>query len=540
MAKAKSKSNSKQATASEVLELNYTLAELPSAQHRAGLAGLACMIDWLGRKPHDGRCECSFDTHALSLRVDQAGVAALFDEVYGASREVQRSTSPWKNQEPLDIVEETVEERGKTKTKKYYLYPVVMPRGAFLADLDWDSTVDDHGDGPWIKLWRDMLWSIMRGVPASRNSFNQRSEGRHGEDAQKAYEALRKPDATVALASTYYLGAQDTTAETVKFKDYARFQFLLHFWPFVAQVYVPQIVDNDDKPAHHGYAIAVPDVADLAAFVENLPIALRQRDGEKRGFRPAQSLIDLPEEAALATFLHLAQRLAQREGERSLTADLVLGIDVFHMAKEGNNIRMLACGRVDPDERMIDAYRQIRGRFWSPRFRRLRLANLIAGRPWYHGFDRLCATTAWKHTVEDNLFKHDARVAFEEFNHMSEHDNESQEHTLEAIIYDMVGQYLNRKTSMKLGVDSFAKAEEAGRKKEYNETREKLGREAFLAARSRTGADFVEFFTATVCSIPQNLSRDKSKYERIARALLESSEIDKVRTLTLLALSARS
>ena len=30
-----------------VLELDYQLAELPSSQHRAGLAGLVLMVRWL-------------------------------------------------------------------------------------------------------------------------------------------------------------------------------------------------------------------------------------------------------------------------------------------------------------------------------------------------------------------------------------------------------------------------------------------------------------------------------------------------------------
>lgn len=33
------------------LELTYQLAELPSAQHRAGLAGLVLMVQYLHRQP---------------------------------------------------------------------------------------------------------------------------------------------------------------------------------------------------------------------------------------------------------------------------------------------------------------------------------------------------------------------------------------------------------------------------------------------------------------------------------------------------------
>ncbi|MCA9702215.1 MAG: type I-MYXAN CRISPR-associated protein Cmx8, partial [Myxococcales bacterium] len=416
MAKPESK---KAKAAPEVIELRYTLAELPSSQHRAGLAGLVFMIDWLKRqRPKKvGICEyLDLDARGVSVKIDLPGLIQLFDQVYGASHEEQRSTSPWKGQEPLRIDEDTIEERGKTKTKtkKYYVYPVVVPRGAFLADIRWDQTVDKAGNGPWIKLWRDMVWTIMRGVPAQRRPFNERATASFDKDAHEAWAMLRKPELTVDLPSTYYLGAQATTAENVAFKDRARFQFLLHFWPFVAQIYVPQTIDHDGKSNNHGFAIAVPDVADLALFVEELPEALNGRSETIRGYRPADSLVDLSQEAALALFVQIKQRLAQREGARSATADLVLGVDVFHMAKEGNNVRVLGSGRVDPDETMIDAYQRFHGNYWSPHFRRLYLGNLIAGRPWYQGFDRLCATTAWGQIIGSKYFKHDARGAFEE------------------------------------------------------------------------------------------------------------------------------
>src|SRR5690606_1590811 len=142
-----------------------------------------------------------------------------------------------------------------------------------------------------------------------------------------------------------------------------------------------------------------------------LPDALKTRDAEIRGFRPGPCLIDLSAEAGLDFFARLRAQLAGREGARA-TSDLVMGVDVFHMAKEGNNIRMLAAGRVDPDTMMIDAYSQVRGQFWNPRFRQQRIANLIQKRPWYHGFDRICATTAWAQTIGDNYFRRDAREAF--------------------------------------------------------------------------------------------------------------------------------
>ena len=56
------------------LELDYNLAELPSSQHRAGLAGLVLMVKWLERdKSRKGICEIK--------RLDENGATgSYFDD----------------------------------------------------------------------------------------------------------------------------------------------------------------------------------------------------------------------------------------------------------------------------------------------------------------------------------------------------------------------------------------------------------------------------------------------------------------------------
>src|SRR5712692_2941991 len=147
----------------EVLELDYNLAELPSSQHRAGLAGLVLMVQWLKRQgAYKGICDITqLDVHGATLRINQEGLAALFDEVYAASKEEQDRSQPLKNKQK-EIVpplrEETRTEvdpkSGKEKTKTVYVYPVVIPKGAFLVQLDPSATGDK---GIWIKLWRDVI-----------------------------------------------------------------------------------------------------------------------------------------------------------------------------------------------------------------------------------------------------------------------------------------------------------------------------------------------------------------------------------------------
>lgn len=132
-----------------ILKLDYNLAELPSAQHRAGLAGLVLMARWLARQPkRKGICELTrIDANGATIRINQTGLQELFDQTYEATREEQERDSKWTKKRkdgtkeeipPLREEQRTVvsPKTGKSKEKTDYFYPSVVPRGAFLADYD--------------------------------------------------------------------------------------------------------------------------------------------------------------------------------------------------------------------------------------------------------------------------------------------------------------------------------------------------------------------------------------------------------------------
>ena len=541
----------RKAPAIDVLELDYRLAELPSSQHRAGLAGLVLMVQWLKRQgSHPGVCDVTqLSTHGATLRLDPAGLAALFDEVYAASQEEREANKPRRNKRK-DVIPPLREEvrtdidpkTGQEKTRTVYVYPQVVPGGAFLADVD-PSASGSHG--LWVKLWRDVMWGIFRGRANQRLPFTDRAAGKQGKEAAKVWsDLIQPPDYPVALPGTYFIGAEACNAENVPFRDRARFQFLLHFWPYAAQVYVPAAYDDEGEQVFAGFALAIPDVADLEGFCEELPAVLRERGVAPFRYRPKDSVVDVAVESALDLLRRLRARLALQAGAQA-TSDLVLGVDVVHVAKQGNNVKTLGVTRLNPEARMIDDYARIRESLWNAPFRKQRLLNVVHDRPWYAGFDGLMHSLPYEQSIGNEAFRHDARLSFrmaeEESATMSEATPANTESVppvldCEALVYRVIGIYLQRRLKAKYGLEWSEVKDRPDQRKAYEETREKVAREAFLAVRSRSGLDFAEYFASTLCSVSQPLN--EQQYVTLAQSLY--ADTDKVRTLTMLALSARS
>lgn len=530
------------------LTLRYGLAELPSVQHRAGLAGLVLMLEYLPRaaatpgKP-DGVCEIvELSEDSLTVRLDQAGLVRLFDILYAAdegeieSPQVRKTRSGEIDPPKRELEKEVVDEKGKRKTKKVYIYPTVIPKGPLAQSMDPDP------EGRWTKLWRDMVWSILRGVPATRAPFEARAAKEPTRDAQDTWEDLLQPlEHAVDLPSTYYLGAQANTAENVPFYDRARYRFLLHFWPYVAQIYVPAVLAKPQETRRDfvGFALAIPDVARLQTFCEELPRALRQRSPEVDGYRPRECIVYVALESALDMSRRLRARLAAREGGRD-TQDLVLDFEVLHVNKEGNNVRLLSAARITPTETMQDQYERCR-ELRDLIFRRQVLLNLLAQRPWYHGFDELAASLPYeKQLIGSEWFRRDARRMFEirkDEVDMAQSTDGDGNPALEALLYRVVQSYVLGRLESKHGLSwDKDKMKEASKERvEFNDKKAKIAKDAFLAVRSRTGKDFVDYFSSTICSVRHPLSKDD--FVTLAQALRDEKLREDVRTITLLALS---
>lgn len=526
------------------ITLDYALSELPSSQHRAGLAGLVLMLQWLKRQPgkRKGVAELTrLDANGASVTLDDKGITELFDHVYAAAiGEVESNTlRKGKDKEtvpPLRTEDrETTDKAGKVKTKTVYIYPTVVPRGAFL--LEWDPSRQGER-GLWIKLWRDTLWTVLRGVPAQRAPYEARAEGTPTKDAADAWKSLRKPDASDELASTYFIGAQAWNAENVQFRDLNRFLFLLHFWPFVASIYVPRVLDNDGKSSFQGRALAIPDIANLEVFCEEFEEMMRERPVEVAAYLPRGALVDVVEEVGLDLLRQLRTHLGIKAAKGRFAA-LLLGVDIVHLSKEGNNVRLFAVTRVEPGP-LVDEYERVKGAYWDACFRQTRLRALVREKPWFSGFDRLFSTTDYDLTFARPHFRRDAREAFKMEADMTDNTDSAEpvdtSLSTEAIVYRVVGGYLMRKLSSKYQLVWEKVKDNPALRAKFEESKARLAKDAFLAIRSRTGPDFIEYFTGTLCSVPQHIG--ETGFLALTRALM--TQTDTVRTLTLLALSARA
>jgi CRISPR-associated protein Cmx8 len=87
------------------------------------------------------------------------------------------------------------------------------------------------------------------------------------------------------------LGAQAKNNEGVIISEQAKYQFLLNFWSYVAQIYLPIQVNAKDEVKLHGYAIAIPDVRNLTAFCQHFPPILRQRDTKELWGKPRSAIV---------------------------------------------------------------------------------------------------------------------------------------------------------------------------------------------------------------------------------------------------------
>lgn len=552
--------------------VRYDLSSLPTAFHKAGLAGLVLLIDSLKARRLLMADEAKYILAPTEVTVTFTAplVQKLMDDLYDARRVEVAVKSKWSGAEVKreEWVEEEVE--GKKKRTKRFIYDQVQPKGSFFDNVfDGDKEI-------WRKLWRDMMWAVLRPRDKNRIPYQERSRGETCNEAVKAWDGLlevakQRSNAsfhTTGISSALFPGAQDANAEAVPFEGRAEENLLLHCWPLTALLYVPQEVERDGSTnlPPSSYAVAVPDVSNLIEFVAVYPKLLAGLTADPRGFRPAQAVIDLPEEGALA-FLEDLAVLTGLLVETGTLRFSIGAVEYVHLIKEGNNVKLMAAGRVAPSKQLLTGYRAIVSptgtapRYRNTLFRRGLLLALLRDEPWYRPFGRTLPT--FDHEVfirqprkDDekgpNQFAKDASKKFRHETELFINDPERKENVPEAlaklappvIVNRVVRGYLFARTQDKSGIklDAFANDEEkvdwSKVPTEFNEAKRKLAESLFLEFRSRRDQAFVDHFAATFFSVTHRLN-EADRLE-LANMLTADERRDDLKTLTLLALSANS
>ncbi|MGE3806167.1 MAG: type I-MYXAN CRISPR-associated protein Cmx8 [Gemmataceae bacterium] len=236
--------------------VKYDLFDLPTAQHKAGLAGLILQVRHMKATKRNYAKDAipvieNMTSTSATVRFSKKSLQGILDAVYEAEWVEVESKSKWPGAKPKAIreVEEHDPQTNTTKKVKRFVYKRVRPCGNFLRDRY--PKMDEGKD--WHKLWREMLWAIPRGIPKTRIPFDQRANGKHCKEGQDAWNDLLKVEKarqantffTTEVASSLWLGAQATNAEFIRFLGRAEHNLLLHFWPLTVLVYVPQQITRE-------------------------------------------------------------------------------------------------------------------------------------------------------------------------------------------------------------------------------------------------------------------------------------------------------
>lgn len=419
------------------LSLHWSLGNLPTVQHVAGLAGLVLMINWLHETQRElpGTCEIEplRSADKVSLRINREGLRALFDWAY-ASVEIEQlyAVRPKRHGEVLPpLREETITVRGKETTR--YVYNRTLPAGAFLADVEAPSTV-------WLKLWREMIWGMVRCIPKTRTPYEARlGDGQYTSDADALWEALIK-DRAIPLTSGLMLGMQSQTAEGLPCLGKASDVLLLHFWPYAIQVYIPQVEDRDGASVHDGYTILMPDISNLPAFVTLFPELLKARSADTVGFRPKEALLHTYLESGYCFLIQMLQCVVRKPNVGALDG-IVRSTRVFHLVKSGKLARVKGEADVAFSEQFCVDYGKIRQLYWHPGFRNHVLRNTIGGKRWYEGLDTFLVRLD-SGRVREKRLSHDLRVAMK---------NDAVTDPLYLLVNRMVKSYLTGMTVREVG-----------------------------------------------------------------------------------------
>ncbi|HNE56602.1 MAG TPA: type I-MYXAN CRISPR-associated protein Cmx8, partial [Leptospiraceae bacterium] len=381
-------------TIEEVKEitLEYKLHDLPSSQHKAGLAGLYLVIKWLNEQGESGKDilgKTEISETGLKVTLTKNDVKDLFDEIY-KSEDVEiisksepkkgdfqtfekiektifyfyetEAKSKRKDKETNVILEPTKEiikkekdkRTGNIKDVKYYIYLDKFQEKKQDEEEEEIEPIKEEEFEDTITYYKYKMnfpkGSVLKGYDKTPDSswiklWREAQWLLKGDRQRLIYEnpykeveiiweKFTKDKKENDLSKVLFLSAQNNNAEKVDFKEINKNKFLLHFWVFVAQPYAYWTQRKDKKKYktdEHGFIFAVPDISKLESFIFIFNDLIQSQDNEIKEYpikRPEQAVVYLPGLAGLLLLKSIHDILKRKLN--SNYSDVVHGVDLFH------------------------------------------------------------------------------------------------------------------------------------------------------------------------------------------------------------------
>ncbi|MGI6783029.1 MAG: type I-MYXAN CRISPR-associated protein Cmx8 [Aminivibrio sp.] len=572
----------------DCLELQYSLHQLPSAQHKTGLAGLVFLLQTMEERKMQPLPEIIPEGEGVwKFRFTRDGFQALFDELYDAEIVEVESLSKWANKDCKEIRERKTLKGEKEEIEKVYVYEVEVPKGAALKG----ALPDDGEGGKKLALWRDMLWATYCGKPAARGVYKERLEGRPSSKAGGAWNDLQKKrEGSASLSGSLMLGAEGISAEGVAYKGTVGENFLLQFAHLASPLFVTRTFQvkrgkKDESSTYSvkweegGFVLVMPEIIDIEKYVEKYRKWLGSPSKPAKIRRPLSSLIDLPEESGLEFLSAIAGRRTEVHGRGVF--DAVEGVEYFYMEKRGNAVNLVASAHIPLGVGALNEYNRLVAPAGDKRplnflYKACRVRNLLYGNPWHEGMQtifeqfpneffiwskqgspkntpffgldagrklREIATGIMILTEEKNMDKNSATTpAIGRDDRLAAKTRAVVRQYVISELKERASKYiLSGKTHLerkKEDGDMFFPAE-------YQKEVQKICSGAFLALRGRKGPDIAEYFTGTLCSHPQFMlgspkNEEGDEFLLLAKSLVDPEEREKIKLFAMLALSACS
>ncbi|MDE0219873.1 MAG: type I-MYXAN CRISPR-associated protein Cmx8 [Spirochaetaceae bacterium] len=541
--------------------VSWSLPDLPTAFHKAGLAGLLCYVRTMPKFAPGAALpsiECATPLE-LRIRFTQATLQTLMDSVYAGETHLVESSRKWPNG-TLKAERSTRPRRGHDRPTRTWVYEVIRPKADLMVHWRGGDTEDR-----WVALWREALRGVLRDSKKAEiyakttKGHSPTEESGDLKGLWRGFVSGAKRGRRVAptIPKSMLIGAEGQNAERVAFKGEVRHNLLLHFWPFVTPVFVPRALRRTQGQwkidTTNGYVLAVAEVGDLIEFSKLIDSYWRRRppsDDERR--RPRDCEIDVAVEGGMAFLRSLAEyRLASMDDGDFF--DTVPQVDLYHLEKRGNNVRTHLTDSIRLTAGAMRRYERVAQSRRNTLFRRLLMRNTLDGRSWY-----ACAAETLFTCYPVELFVHSGKsppfarnfglAVREQFKGESTTMNDSL--NLAGKVFDIVGQFVANRAERRSGVTREQLQAENGTTnwasvdaQNYLGAREKVATDAFLAIRGRNAEEFVDYFVGSICAVPQFMGAQgvspKEGFIEVSRALHESEERrTEMRNLTMLALSA--